>query len=1031
MAIKQFFSIVGAGCDDIALLQTALAGLSKEQIVNVMASNQQMLSSKALTRAKIEEALANTGLSDAERANTAEKILNTSAAKKNAAAIIAEGYATKGLKGAVGSLGKAFSALSALSKVAIVIGALNLAIKGFNYFSQSAEEAFESYAKSKEQVESLASEIKRVSDEIKINEDRIKEIQSLGTLPSLVEEKELSDLQKSNDALERRINLLKAEKVTASQEQYGAARNLYAQMQDNIQGLDNTRYLRSGINNRVMTAKGFKQGFFAELQGYSSPVSAVEYFDLGVDRYDKLLQKQEEGIKLTNAEKSEYDNLAASLPVVANWYRQLAEIEPVTQSDVEMVDFANDALDRFLEVVGSGDSVSSEAFSDVSVAAQAAALSIKDANDAIDSLQSAYTSLSGAVEEYNTKGYLTLDTLQSLLELEPEYLACLQTENGQLVLNKNAMIDLAYARIDDAEAAYLQEATNLLKTFEDQEKAATYLKDVTYDLASARLADADASWKQAIANAAVSDKGSEFDAAVEKLNAHVEKQRKLFDLARASVGTYSLSVMDGGKAAESAAKAAEKAAKKMKEAAKDAQSAIEDLIDVTVKMIKHRLEAKKSAYQDDLDRIKKQYDEEKDAIEDQIDAYKRLIDARKKALERDKDENDYQKQLAEKNKEIADIESKLLEIQNDDSADAMKKRLELQEQLAGKYSDLEDYQSDRAYDQATDLLDDEYERYELIHKEKLDNLEEEYKADEEYYERKIRLIEEALDQEGSMRIEAIDMIQERSSEYYNSLIEFCTTYGGMTRDEVIHVWNDAYKSLENFGFGEKTVYDILQYLIAATCDMYAETGNVSVAMDSVAGATQRVEDGVNRVNDSLDTTIRKAKEAADAIDRVNDYSKYNNVKYKDLSGSGYDYSTVRITDPRTYPGFSSGARSLPGFASGGVVSSTGPAMLHGSSTRSEVVLSSMQGRKLLDFVENLPVVSSLLPKLNSVRGINGIRSLSTGLSIDGGLINIQVAGSLDESVVPSIKKIADRVVEQLNKTASNRGIRGNAKKGII
>lgn len=1008
-----------------------MQGMSSTQLASLMIANNYKLGAKALNEELMIQKLVEAGVAEETAKAATAQVFQTSVTKAQTAA-------TQGAAVATGSLGAAMKGLWISHPYMVIIAAVAAsvwgAVRAFDALTVSLEEQKEITAEARQNYESFSSEILTLESELKSISDRISEIKGKGTI-STVDEAELSRLKTQNEQLERELRIKNA---LAKIEQKKMEKSV-------VKEYHKTTY--TNLNPKEFGAEGVV--FDAETDVATAAQQRIDLLKaISAEQenvkvsMDELSQKQKEvGLSDSEADQLERyqrvlegldDSYSATEQVLSGLIRDVYDwrdgIDGSTKEGAELIPILDGIIDAFDKFSNSDSLEKVEEFENIT---NELAISVKDANDAIDSLQSAYTSLSGAVEEYNTKGYLTLDTLQSLLELEPEYLACLQTENGQLVLNKNAMIDLAYARIDDAEAAYLQEATNLLKTFEDQEKAASYLKDATYDLASARLADADASWKQAIANAAVSDKGSEFDAAVEKLNAHVEKQRKLFDLARASVGTYSLSVMDGGKAAESAAKAAEEAAKKMKEAAKDAQSAIEDLIDVTVKMIKHRLEAKKSAYQDDLDRIKKQYDEEKDAIEDQIDAYKRLIDARKKALERDKDENDYQKQLAEKNKEIADIESKLLEIQNDDSADAMKKRLELQEQLAGKYSDLEDYQSDRAYDQATDLLDDEYERYELIHKEKLDNLEEEYKADEEYYERKIRLIEEALDQEGSMRIEAIDMIQERSSEYYNSLIEFCTTYGGMTRDEVIHVWDDAYKSLENFGFGEKTVYDILQYLIAATCDMCAETGNVSVAMDSVAGAAQRVEDGVNRVNDSLDTTIRKAEEAADAIDRVNDYSKYNNVKYKDLSGSGYDYSTVRITDPRTYPGFSSGARNLPGFASGGVVSSTGPAMLHGSSTRSEVVFSSMQGRKLLDFVENLPVVSSLLPKLNSVRGINGIGSLSTGLSIDGGLINIQVAGSLDESVVPSIRKIADRVVEQLNKSASNRGIRGNAKKGII
>lgn len=73
-------------------------------------------------------------------------------------------------------------------------------------------------------------------------------------------------------------------------------------------------------------------------------------------------------------------------------------------------------------------------------------------NTQVDSLQSSYDSLSDIVSQYNSTGYITLDQLQTLLSMEPEYLACLIDENGQLAINQNTMEALAQARLDDAEA---------------------------------------------------------------------------------------------------------------------------------------------------------------------------------------------------------------------------------------------------------------------------------------------------------------------------------------------------------------------------------------------------------------------------------------------------------------------------------------------------------------------------------------------------------------------------------------------------
>lgn len=90
---------------------------------------------------------------------------------------------------------------------------------------------------------------------------------------------------------------------------------------------------------------------------------------------------------------------------------------------------------------------------------------ISDLNSAIDSIQSAYDTLNSAVEEYNTNGgTLSIDTIQSLLSLSDDYLACLQVENGQLSLNADAMAQLAQAKLDDAQATAITQAMTELDT---------------------------------------------------------------------------------------------------------------------------------------------------------------------------------------------------------------------------------------------------------------------------------------------------------------------------------------------------------------------------------------------------------------------------------------------------------------------------------------------------------------------------------------------------------------------------------------
>lgn len=105
---------------------------------------------------------------------------------------------------------------------------------------------------------------------------------------------------------------------------------------------------------------------------------------------------------------------------------------------------------------------------------------ISDLNSAIDSIQSAYDTLNSAVEEYNSNGgQLSIDTIQSLLSLSDEYLACLQVENGQLSLNADAMAQLAQAKLDEAQATAVTQAMTELQAITNGEAAQSTANYIT------------------------------------------------------------------------------------------------------------------------------------------------------------------------------------------------------------------------------------------------------------------------------------------------------------------------------------------------------------------------------------------------------------------------------------------------------------------------------------------------------------------------------------------------------------------------
>ena len=103
---------------------------------------------------------------------------------------------------------------------------------------------------------------------------------------------------------------------------------------------------------------------------------------------------------------------------------------------------------------------------------------VKNFNTNIDKLQSAFSALSAAQEEYNESGYISIDTLQTLLDLDDEYLGYLVDENGQLNLNKDAFKNLAQAKINDLIATEEQRHYNTVLAISEQDLNNTTKKTI-------------------------------------------------------------------------------------------------------------------------------------------------------------------------------------------------------------------------------------------------------------------------------------------------------------------------------------------------------------------------------------------------------------------------------------------------------------------------------------------------------------------------------------------------------------------------
>lgn len=88
----------------------------------------------------------------------------------------------------------------------------------------------------------------------------------------------------------------------------------------------------------------------------------------------------------------------------------------------------------------------------------------------IDNIQSAYKNATTAIDEYNKYGYLSADTLQTLLNEDFEYLSCLELVDGQLQVNTEKYQGMIAAQYQSAAMALVEKANAELAKIAQGEK---------------------------------------------------------------------------------------------------------------------------------------------------------------------------------------------------------------------------------------------------------------------------------------------------------------------------------------------------------------------------------------------------------------------------------------------------------------------------------------------------------------------------------------------------------------------------------
>ena len=319
------------------------------------------------------------------------------------------------------------------------------------------------------------------------------------------------------------------------------------------------------------------------------------------------------------------------------------------------------------------------------------------------------------------------------------------------------------------------------------------------------------------------------------------------------------------------------------DALRDQKDAQDDMYDAQIDALRDAQDAQDKIYEDQID-----------ALEDELDAYNKIIDAQIEMIRLKEEQHDYENELADKQKEVADIEAQLAELGLDDSIEAQKRRLELEEELAEKKEELEEFQHDKniedqitalenekkqyeeeqqaaidrieaekeAYDEMISVkiegiqkakeafddsieaeinaLQDQKDRMQDYYDSQLANLQRNYEADRAAAEAQKERIQAQINDEAALRQQAIELIEGRSQEFYNRLIEWNRQYGTGIDADVTLKWNNAYAALETFGGKQFDVLSVMNDLTfaadgftASLSEAVAEAGNLQSALQGV------------------------------------------------------------------------------------------------------------------------------------------------------------------------------------------------------
>ena len=724
---------------------------------------------------------------------------------------------------------------------------------------------------------------------------------------------------------------------------------------------------------------------------------AVEELTKNIEEYKQVTQDLNNSI---GKSLEEYEELQSRQTELSD--ALLVHISRITKAKEEGLKLTDTdkQLAEIMEEAGITAKSLSDALKGVSNEPDGTGDDIQRITQEVSGLQSAYDNLISVEEEIAETGTLSIETLDSIVSRYPQlneavtnYLLGLASTEDVLaaiqeaykvdeenaynnIINKLKMQSNYYSILPQMDAALMNQLASNYNL--DLDNHSTYAQ-AKGDIEMSLLQELSDKWGafygaqfkslQEFADFAQNFEGPEAkqmqNAAKNYAQRFAEAQAELDKIYDESIRLR----LDGYKQVSSAAKDAAKAGGSASSKQSEQEKAYNDLLQMTIKMLKKKKEL------------------EKEALKEQLDGYKKVIDAQKDLLDLQDDEYNHKREVEDQNKNISSLEAQIAELQFDTSAEGTKKRLELEEELAEAKRDLEDYQHDYSIDQQKDALDREEERF------------------EEYINGQIDEIDRYLDKTGEITAEAIRLINERSEALFNDLIQYNRAYGDSLDQTVIDAWNGAIGKVNEY---------------KEACDRAYESASRAA---SLGGGSSYTVSSPSSGNSGVGMAAMRPANSP-VVDRTPRYYIYKTGTTKPISGALSLEEAQRvwgyIPDPKNYYW-----QKFEGITKKNLVYGVKPyhtgldAGFVGGLKGNEEFIKALKGEAFITKEQQNKFMNKILPDIVST-GASSLGSMSFG-----NLLNIEVQGNLDSSVVPRIEDITKDVVKQINQTMFRGGYKRN------